>query len=172
MARSSRSVFIAAVALVAAAVLAGCSAGAARRPAGAAGPGTAVVATDLAFQPKELRVPLNRPEVIRLDNKGKLLHDWTIEKIAVTAVKEEGSAGHDMGGHSSGAGTMMPGAGTMPGGMMGTGAQAGQFALHVAAEAGRVATIEFTPTEAGTYVFYCTVPGHREAGMEGKLVVG
>ncbi|MDA0302102.1 MAG: plastocyanin/azurin family copper-binding protein [Chloroflexi bacterium] len=44
--------------------------------------------------------------------------------------------------------------------------------MHVAAEAGRVAEIEFTPTQAGTYVFYCTVPGHREAGMEGKLIVG
>lgn len=171
MARSSRFALLAA-ALVAAVILVGCSAGAERRPAGAASPGTAVVATDLAFQPKELRVPLNQPQVIRLDNKGKLLHDWTVEKIAVTAVKEEGPSGHDMGGHGSAAGTVMPGAGTMPGGMMGTGSQAGQFALHVAAEAGHAATIEFTPTEAGTYVFYCTVPGHRVAGMEGKLVVG
>lgn len=171
MARSSRWALLS-VALIATFILSGCSAGAARRPEGAAGPGTAVVATDLAFQPKELRVPLNQPQVIRLDNKGKLLHDWTVEKIAVTAVKEEGAAGHDMGGHGSGAGTMMPGAGTMPGGMMRNGSQAGQFALHVAAEAGHAATVEFTPTETGTYVFYCTVPGHRAAGMEGKLVVG
>lgn len=25
---------------------------------------------------------------------------------------------------------------------------------------------------AGTYVFYCSVPGHRQQGMEGELVVG
>ncbi len=27
-------------------------------------------------------------------------------------------------------------------------------------------------TKAVTYTFYCTIPGHRQAGMEGKLVVG
>jgi len=29
-------------------------------------------------------------------------------------------------------------------------------------------TLKLTP---GTYKFYCTVPGHRQAGMEGTLVV-
>jgi len=29
-------------------------------------------------------------------------------------------------------------------------------------------TFDATP---GTYVFYCSIPGHREAGMEGKLIV-
>ncbi|HSB57745.1 MAG TPA: plastocyanin/azurin family copper-binding protein [Nitrosopumilaceae archaeon] len=30
----------------------------------------------------------------------------------------------------------------------------------------------FVPTKAGTYYYICTVPGHRELGMEGKIVVG
>lgn len=29
-----------------------------------------------------------------------------------------------------------------------------------------------TELEAGSYVFYCDVPGHRDAGMEGTLEVG
>lgn len=33
------------------------------------------------------------------------------------------------------------------------------------------ATVEFTPTTAGAFQFYCEEPGHREAGMVGTLTV-
>lgn len=35
---------------------------------------------------------------------------------------------------------------------------------------GKVSTIKVT-LKAGTYTFYCSVPGHRQAGMQGKITV-
>lgn len=36
---------------------------------------------------------------------------------------------------------------------------------------GQTATVTFTPTQTGTFAFWCDVPGHRQAGMEGTLHV-
>lgn len=44
--------------------------------------------------------------------------------------------------------------------------------LHVVGvEAGETKTGGFTAPAAGEYTYYCAVAGHRDAGMEGKLVV-
>ena len=42
---------------------------------------------------------------------------------------------------------------------------------HVAADAGETETGGFRADEPGEYTYYCSVDGHREAGMEGTLVV-
>jgi uncharacterized cupredoxin-like copper-binding protein len=43
--------------------------------------------------------------------------------------------------------------------------------VHTKAEPGQDATIEFTPTRAGTFRIVCAEPGHEAAGMTGRLVV-
>ncbi|MBK5224166.1 MAG: cupredoxin domain-containing protein [Acidimicrobiia bacterium] len=43
--------------------------------------------------------------------------------------------------------------------------------FKVTAAAAKTGTGELTVPEAGEYTFYCSVPGHREGGMEGTLVV-
>jgi nitrite reductase (NO-forming) len=43
---------------------------------------------------------------------------------------------------------------------------------HIGAEAGKTATGGFNAgDESRTYTYYCSVPGHRDAGMEGELIV-
>ena len=36
---------------------------------------------------------------------------------------------------------------------------------------GKTDRITFTPTKTGTFLFWCAVAGHRDAGMKGKLIV-
>ena len=36
---------------------------------------------------------------------------------------------------------------------------------------GKTATVTFTASKAGTYQFYCSLPGHRAKGMVGTLIV-
>ena len=43
--------------------------------------------------------------------------------------------------------------------------------VHVSAERGETAEGGLRADEPGEYTFYCAVTGHREAGMEGTLVV-
>ena len=46
-----------------------------------------------------------------------------------------------------------------------------EFDAHVVADAGETATGGFTAAAAGRFTYYCSVPGHRDAGMTGALVV-
>lgn len=46
-----------------------------------------------------------------------------------------------------------------------------KFAVQVKVDAGKSGKVTITPAKAGTYEFYCSQPGHKEAGMKGTLTV-
>lgn len=43
--------------------------------------------------------------------------------------------------------------------------------IHLHAKSKETQSIRFTPTTTGSYEFVCTVPGHKESGMVGKIGV-
>lgn len=153
--------------------LAACGGAAEPPSAVAVAPRTAVTlkATDIAYDNNRIEVVAGQPVKLTLHNNGALEHDFSIIEIPHTGevmveeMGEHGSDGHDeMGEHSETGGHDETGSHDM-----------GHMDLdpdvHVFAPTGGSQTIEFTPSTPGEYEFYCTVAGHKEAGMAGTLVV-
>lgn len=46
-----------------------------------------------------------------------------------------------------------------------------ELGVQLGAAAGATQSVQLTDIPAGTYTFYCSVSGHRQAGMEGTLTV-
>ncbi len=107
----------------------------------------------LKYNPSILKLKTGQPVKIVFDNsEAKILHDFSIEEIHASDVHTEGGAAHNMTNRvDDGHAHTHDGEPSMAG-----------FALHVAADAGSTASIEFTPEAPGEYTFYCTVEGHRQ----------
>lgn len=131
------------------AALSACSS--ATEPPAAAATELIVSASDIAFDTNRLEAIASRPVRVTLSNTGALEHDFSIMKMphigAVMDGMAEGMDDHDMS-------------------HMGNDPD-----VHVAAMTGNSHSIEFTPSEPGEYEYFCSVPGHKEAGMVGTLVV-
>lgn len=136
--------FSAAALVIAAALIAGCGGGVGQAGAADTGPAQqlTVTLTELKFEPSNFTVQAGRPVEVKVQNRGTMEHDFTIGGMPASDVKNA------VGAHAH---------------------RAGEIAGH--AMAGHDATIRFTPTTPGRYGIYCSLPGHKEAGMIGFLTV-
>ena len=118
---------------------------------GSAQPSTEIIldAVEFSYSPMSVKVPVGEPVVLTLRNTGAVEHDLVIERIKanVDLVQDSGSDAH----HAHGADA--------------------NYDLHFSAQPGETSTIQFIVSEPGTYTFFCSVIGHKEAGMLGELIV-
>lgn len=130
--------------VVSAIVLAACSAGPSK-------PSTEVTVemSDFAYSPVSLTVPAGQPVEFTLKNVGNIEHDFVVEEIDATTdlVQDSGSEMHHAHGEEQ------------------------KYDLHVSAGAGDTSVFQLTVAKPGTYEIFCSVEGHKEAGMIGKLNV-
>lgn len=101
-----------------------------------------------SYAPAVIEVVVGQPVQLTLKNSDVLEHDFTVVKIAAADVHEESVASAEHAHHGS-----------------------SEYDLHVSALGGKSGTLTFTPTEPGTYEIFCTVAGHKEAGMVATLEV-
>lgn len=99
--------------------------------------------SQFSYDPQKIILKKNQKVSLTLKNYDSIDHDIEIKKITL-AKKNEGH--HE--GHS---------------------ATEADFHLHASAK--KQTEITFTPLQEGTFSFYCTLPGHKENGMTGILII-
>ena len=114
-----------------------------------------IVATDIAYDTNQLEVMTGQPIKVTFRNEGALEHDFSIMKLPLSGEVMSTQLEGEMAGHDDDMDNM-----------------AEEPEVHVAANMnGGSNVLQFTPAEPGTYEYYCTVAGHKEAGMVGTLTV-
>jgi uncharacterized cupredoxin-like copper-binding protein len=101
---------------------------------------------EFAFEPREVRVRVGQPVTLTLINNGRIAHDMYIDGLRVHVPARTGTPAE-------------------------IAALVGRFSPRHVVNPGQRSTVTFTPTRRGRFEFWCLVPGHKEAGMTGVLIV-
>lgn len=132
---------------------------------------------ELSFEPKNINLIVNKKVAISFKNEGVLPHDWSVlpiehhgdddmdhehmmdehhgqdktqpEFIIIDDQEDNEGEPGDHKHHHEGK----------------------EYLLHMYTDPGQSEKIVVLPTTPGEYTFICTVVGHRDLGMEGRLTV-
>lgn len=107
-----------------------------------------ITMTEFGFEPNSITALAGFPVELTLVNEGAIEHDFVIEVIPVSDVSSSNSGEHHTATEEH-----------------------VEYDLHTSTSTGETSTLTFTPTEPGTYQIICSVPGHKDAGMTGELIV-
>lgn len=128
-----------------------------------------ISAFEMGYTPPSVILEEGKEYTLMLKNDGEIFHDLTAKKLDVEItymgempdhpegmsfideifeVKKAHASGSHEGGHEE-----------------------KMNYIHMNVEPGQMVKIKFIPKETGEFKFYCSVPGHEEAGMHGNFEV-
>lgn len=114
-----------------------------------------ITGTEFKFSPNQITVKVGQPVTIVYKDGGSVDHELEVDSMPASNVSldlsQSGKIPEDEQDEAMG--------------------DAAGNQVHEYAAAGGTAVVTFTPTQAGTYNFACNLPGHKEAGMTGTIVV-
>ncbi len=116
---------------------------------------------DFKFVPDTITVKVGETIRLKLENLDPVLHDYTTDEAEFIILEASGAShgDHDVvAAHDDDH-------------EVDADAQVSLQPLHIAAEGNDYGELVFEATEAGEYEFYCSVPGHWEAGMVGTVII-
>jgi len=99
---------------------------------------------NLKYVPDSIEIPAGKTVRLRMQNLDAMEHDFQVDGLRVEMMGEMEMPGHH-------------------------GASPSTLALHTPMK--KSASLTFRADQPGTYDFYCTISGHKELGMAGKLTV-
>ena len=133
---------------------------------------------DFKFVPDTITIKVGQTVRLRLDNHDQVLHDYTTDEAEFIVLEADGAAHGDhevvAASHDDDDGVVASHDDDdqdMDDHDMDPEAQVSLQPLHIAAEGDEHGELVFEATEPDEYVFYCSVPGHREAGMVGTIII-
>lgn len=127
-----------------------------------------ISAYEMGYTPPSVTLEKGKEYTLVLKNDGKVFHDLTAKKFDV-----EITYMGDMPDHPKSTGLLDDLLGVNKAhasGDHGGGHEETKY-IHMNANPGQTVKIKFIPEESGEFKFYCSVPGHEEAGMHGSVKV-
>lgn len=111
-----------------------------------------VQADEFSYAPGRLEVEAGEAVQLTMANRGRLLHDLNIDLRGADHATTH-SVHHDHAASAGHSHAVAPGV------------------VHLMAGPKEKSRIVFTVEKPGRYEIYCSIPGHREAGMRSELIV-
>jgi uncharacterized cupredoxin-like copper-binding protein len=105
-----------------------------------------LVAVDFSYKPSEIKIKKGTPTKVTFKNEGNVEHDFELVSNQHIVIQTTSDNDHQHGNTTA-------------------------KKVHLHAKPGETATIILKAIAAGTYQFYCTIPGHKESGMVGSIIV-